>query len=182
VFALVQNITVVLVQHFDTVLSVRNEGIFSLRQRVYSGSEILSASYVMGTGGFFRGIKRPAPKADHSPPGSRLRMRGPITSAPHWFFMAWCLRRYIFVASYLVKHRGNFAVLGWSEWTSPPIPPPPPAASTAPTFRLGSEAPPSWIRLAFVLPHKVLDGLKQILKLSTFQTKTSHERVTNRCL
>jgi hypothetical protein len=45
-------------------------GNFSLHHRVQNGSGAHSASYAVGTRGFFLGIKRPGRKADHSPPSS----------------------------------------------------------------------------------------------------------------
>jgi hypothetical protein len=35
-----------------------------------TGSGAHAASYSVGTGGFFPGVKRPGPEADHSPPSS----------------------------------------------------------------------------------------------------------------
>jgi hypothetical protein len=45
-------------------------GNFSLHHCVQNGSEAHPASYPMGTGGSFPGVKRPGREADHSPPSS----------------------------------------------------------------------------------------------------------------
>jgi hypothetical protein len=45
-------------------------GNFSLHHRVQNGSGAHSASYPMGTRGFFPGVKRLGHEADHSPPSS----------------------------------------------------------------------------------------------------------------
>jgi hypothetical protein len=45
-------------------------GNFSLHHRVQNGSGALPASYPMGTGDSFLGVKRPGREADHSPPSS----------------------------------------------------------------------------------------------------------------
>jgi hypothetical protein len=44
-----------------------NDGIFSLRYRVQTGSEAHPASCPMRTGAVSPGVKRPAREADHSP-------------------------------------------------------------------------------------------------------------------
>jgi hypothetical protein len=45
-------------------------GNFSLHHRVQNGSEAHPASYPVGTGSSFPGVKRPGREADHSPPSS----------------------------------------------------------------------------------------------------------------
>jgi hypothetical protein len=49
---------------------VLGAGKFSLHHSVQNGSEVHSASYPMGTRGYFPGVKRPGREADHSPPSS----------------------------------------------------------------------------------------------------------------
>jgi hypothetical protein len=52
------------------VLFPAGAGNFSLHHRVQNGSGAHPASYPMGTGGSFPGVKRPGRRADHSPPSS----------------------------------------------------------------------------------------------------------------
>jgi hypothetical protein len=68
---------------------------FSLPQRDQTGFEAHPASYPVGTGNSFRGVKRPGRKADHSPPSSaevkecvelyihsRIRLHGVVLKLP----------------------------------------------------------------------------------------------------
>jgi hypothetical protein len=56
------------------------------------------ASYPMGSGGSFPGVKRAGREAEHSPPSSaEIKNAWIYTSIPQYAFMAWCL----------VKHRNN---------------------------------------------------------------------------
>jgi hypothetical protein len=60
-----------------------------------------NASYPMGTGAIFLGVKRPGREADHSAPSSaEVKNAWSYTSTPQYVFMAWCL----------VKHRDNFTL------------------------------------------------------------------------
>jgi hypothetical protein len=78
-------------------------GNFSLHYRVENGSGAHPASYPMGTGGSFPGVK--ATGAWSWPLSSIYcrgqRMSGAIPPHPQYAFMAWCL----------VKHRDNFTFL-----------------------------------------------------------------------
>jgi hypothetical protein len=57
------------------------------------------ASYPMGTGVSFPGVKRPEHEANHSPTaGVEVKNAWSYTSTPQYVFMSWCL----------VKHRDNF--------------------------------------------------------------------------
>jgi hypothetical protein len=63
--------------------------IFSLLHLVQTGFEVHPASYPMGTGGTFPGIKRPGREADHSPPASaEVKKMWIYTSTPTYSFMA----------------------------------------------------------------------------------------------
>jgi hypothetical protein len=76
-------------------------GNFSLHNRVQNVSGAHPASYPMGTGGSFLGVKRPGREADHSPPYSaEVKNAWSYTLTPQYVFMAWCL----------VKHRDSFTV------------------------------------------------------------------------
>jgi hypothetical protein len=56
---------------------------------VQTGSRANSASYPMGTGDSFPGVKRPGREADHSPPASAEAKKMWIyTSIPPYAFMA----------------------------------------------------------------------------------------------
>jgi hypothetical protein len=56
----------------------------SLLYSVQTGSEAHPASYPMGTGTNFKGVKRPERKADHSHPSSaEVKNGGAIPSLPH---------------------------------------------------------------------------------------------------
>jgi hypothetical protein len=75
-------------------------GNFSLHHRVQNGSGAHPASYPVGIGGSFRGVKRPGREADYSPPSSvevnewvALYFHSPNT--PSW-------------SGTLLKHRDNF--------------------------------------------------------------------------
>jgi hypothetical protein len=82
-------------------------GNFSLHHRVQNGSGAHPASYAMGTGGSFPGVKRPGREANHSPPPSaEVNNAWRYTSTPQYTFMAWCL----------VKHRDNFTFTFTSEF------------------------------------------------------------------
>jgi hypothetical protein len=71
----------------------------SLHHRVQNGSGAHPASYPMGNGGSFPGVKRPESEADQSHPSSaEVKNAWSYNSTPQYVFMAWCL----------VKHRGNF--------------------------------------------------------------------------
>jgi hypothetical protein len=51
--------------------------------------EVHPASYPMGTGGFFPGVKRPGREADHSPPATaEIKKIWIYTSTPPYAFMA----------------------------------------------------------------------------------------------
>jgi hypothetical protein len=77
-------------------------GNFSLPHRVQNGSGAHPASYPMGTGGSFPGVKQPGCEADHSPPSNaEVKNAWSYTSNPQHAFVAWCL----------VKHRDNFIPL-----------------------------------------------------------------------
>jgi len=66
---------------------------------VHTDFGAFSASYAMVTI-FLRGVKRPECEADHSPLSSaKLKNAWSCTCTPQFVFVAW----------YLVKHRGNFA-------------------------------------------------------------------------
>jgi hypothetical protein len=84
-----------------------SDGIFSLHHRVQTGSGAHPASYPMGTGRSFSGVKQLGYEADHSPPSSaEVKNVWNDTSIPQYVFMAWCL----------VKHGDNFTLplLNWS--------------------------------------------------------------------
>jgi hypothetical protein len=50
------------------------------------------ASYPMGTGVCFPGVKRPGRKSDYSPPSSaEVKNAWSYTSTPQYVFMVWCL-------------------------------------------------------------------------------------------
>jgi hypothetical protein len=58
-------------------------GNFSLHYRVQNGSEAHPASYQMGTGGSFPGVKAEGREADHSPPSSaEVKNAWSYTSTP----------------------------------------------------------------------------------------------------
>jgi hypothetical protein len=62
---------------------------FSLLHIVQTGSGAHSASYPMGIGGSFSGIKRHWREADHSPPASaEVKKMWIYTSTPPYAFMA----------------------------------------------------------------------------------------------
>jgi len=65
------------------------------------------ASYQMGNGGCFLGVKRPAREADHSVISSAQDKKAwTYTSTHPYVFVTWCLSTmYVFVTWYLVKHR-----------------------------------------------------------------------------
>jgi hypothetical protein len=48
-------------------------GNFSLYHRVQNGSGAHTASYPMGTRGFFLGVKRPGRETDHSPSSAEVK-------------------------------------------------------------------------------------------------------------
>jgi hypothetical protein len=76
-------------------------GNFPLRHHVQTGYGAQPASYPMGTGVSFSGVKRPGCEADHSPPSSaEVKNAWSYTSTPQYVFMEWCL----------VKHRDNFTL------------------------------------------------------------------------
>jgi len=54
----------------EEYLKVADINNFSPSHRVLNGSGAHSASYPMGTGDSFSGVKRPGREADHSPPSS----------------------------------------------------------------------------------------------------------------
>jgi hypothetical protein len=62
---------------------------FSLLHIVQTGSEVHPASYKMGTGGSFLGVKRQGCEADHSPQTSaKVKKMWTYTSTPTYVFMA----------------------------------------------------------------------------------------------
>jgi hypothetical protein len=55
----------------------------SLLHSVQTDSGAHTASYPVGTGGDFRGLKRPGSEADHSPPSStKVKNGGAVTPLP----------------------------------------------------------------------------------------------------
>jgi hypothetical protein len=57
---------------------------FSILHSAHTGSGSHPASYPMGTGALFLGIKRPGTEADHSPPSSaEVKKAGAIPPLPH---------------------------------------------------------------------------------------------------
>jgi hypothetical protein len=65
-------------------------GDLSLHHRVLNGSGAHPASYLMGTGGSFPGVKLPGCGADHSlPPSVEVKNELSYTSTPQYVFMAW---------------------------------------------------------------------------------------------
>jgi hypothetical protein len=65
----------------------------SLLHSVHTSSEAHPASYPVGTGGSFTGVKRPGREADHSPQSSVARstvLELYLYQPPH-VFIAWCL-------------------------------------------------------------------------------------------
>jgi hypothetical protein len=68
----------------SSILGGGNEGICSHHHRVQTGSGAHPASYPVGTGDFFLGVKRPGREADHSPHlVPRLRVGGSIPPLTH---------------------------------------------------------------------------------------------------
>lgn len=66
---------------------VRQE--FSLLKVIQAGSGVHPASYLVGTGGSFSGVKQPGREADHSPPSSAEAKKTWIyTSTPPYVFLA----------------------------------------------------------------------------------------------
>jgi hypothetical protein len=54
-----------------------------------TGSGVHPISHPMGTGGFFPGVKRPGPEADHSPPvRAEVKKMWIYTSTPQYAFIA----------------------------------------------------------------------------------------------
>jgi hypothetical protein len=71
------------------------QGRFSLRHNVQTGSGTHPASYAMGTRVISSGEKRPRHEADHSPPSSaEVKNAWSCTSTPTFVCMAWCLVKY----------------------------------------------------------------------------------------
>jgi hypothetical protein len=67
-------------------------GNFSLHHRVQNGSGAHPASYQIGTGGFFPGVKRPGRESDHSPPSTaEVKNAWSYASTPQYVVMAWCV-------------------------------------------------------------------------------------------
>jgi hypothetical protein len=64
---------------------------FSFHRLVQTGSGAHSASYPMGTGAVFLGVKRPGHEADHSPPSSaEVKNVWSLTSTLQYNFMVSC--------------------------------------------------------------------------------------------
>jgi hypothetical protein len=62
---------------------------FSLLHIVQTGSGVQPASYKMGTGSSFPGVKRQGREADHSSPtNAEVKKMWIYTSTPTYFFMA----------------------------------------------------------------------------------------------
>jgi hypothetical protein len=75
--------------------SRQEQQIFLFPHCVQTGSEDHSASYPMGTGNSFPGVKRQRREADHSPPSSAdVSNGGDTPSLAHTFFIAYCLINY----------------------------------------------------------------------------------------
>jgi hypothetical protein len=69
-----------------------NYGNFSLCHCIQTGSGAHPASYPMGTGALFTGIKRPGLGAEHLPPSSAdVKNAWSCTSIAQYVFVAWCL-------------------------------------------------------------------------------------------
>jgi hypothetical protein len=80
---------------------------FSLRYCIQTGSGPHPASYRMGAGGSFPGVRRPGREADHSPPCSaEVKNAWSYTFTPPYVFMAWNF----------VKQRDNFASLQFRSY------------------------------------------------------------------
>jgi hypothetical protein len=74
---------------FDSRGGGRN---FSVHHPVKNGSGIHPASYPMGTGDSFPGVKRLGREANHSPQSSaEFKNTWTYTSTPPYAFTAWCL-------------------------------------------------------------------------------------------
>jgi hypothetical protein len=92
----VSQYTKILAERPGSILGRDNEGIFSLRHRVQTGSGSHPPSCPMGTGGAFPPeVKRPGREANHSPPSSaKIKNEWSYISIPTYVFMVWCLVRY----------------------------------------------------------------------------------------
>jgi len=68
----------------DDRSSIPSRGrIFPLLHHIQVGSDAHPASYPMGTGGSYPGVKRLGCEADHSPPFSaKVKMRGAVSPLP----------------------------------------------------------------------------------------------------
>jgi len=74
------------------------EGIYSLRNRVQTGSGTHPASYPRGTGGIFLGNKEAEAETDLSHPSAEAKNARSYASTHPYVFMTW----------HLVKHRDKF--------------------------------------------------------------------------
>jgi hypothetical protein len=78
------------------------EGVSSLLHRFQTSYEASPASYPIGTGSFFPGVKQPGREADHSPPSSaEVKNPSSYTSVPP-------IRLHVFMEWDLVKSRASF--------------------------------------------------------------------------
>jgi hypothetical protein len=71
-------------------------GNFSLRHRLHTGSGAHPASFPMGTGRSFSGVKWPGREADYSPPsGAEVKNAWSCIFTPPYMFMSWaqCLEK-----------------------------------------------------------------------------------------